>query len=157
MCDSGGTWRREYAGRLVDRAFLSEEGGAGIIQPRSQTEEFGDEDERFAGAVPTVVLLERRAQHPKSVSMDTFDFDKEFSEWVVIRDQVATPFAPAPSEEGPLTSPVPTRVPIAPKDLYGPSGDVIFSLPEHIILSVLRYSSTDPYALYRYVFSSSAR
>lgn len=87
--------------------------------------------------------------------MDTFDFEKEFSEWVVIREQATPSFSPPNAEESPLVSSPPVRSPVPLRDQAGPSGDVIFSLPDHIVLSVLRYSATDPYALYRYVFLTS--
>jgi len=87
--------------------------------------------------------------------MDDFDFEQEFSEWVFIREYatasqngIATSASISSSY---ITSPQHT---ITPKDISSSSnvnGDIIFSLPEHVILSVLHYSCTDAYSLYRYV------
>lgn len=87
--------------------------------------------------------------------MDTFDYDKEFSEWVYIREQTETALiSSSPATSTYSLPPSPSHVPGTTKDLSTSSnvnGDIIFSLPEHIILTVFRYGCTDPYSLYRYV------
>ena len=87
---------------------------------------------------------------------NTFDYDKEFSEWVYIREQTESALiSSSPASPSYLTPSVASFNTGTIKDLHGilnVNGDIIFSLPEHIILTVLRYSSTDPYAAYRYVF-----
>lgn len=93
---------------------------------------------------------------PMTHVMDTFDYDKEFSEWVYIREQTeAALISSSPASPSYLTPSVASFNTGTIKDLHGNSnvnGDIIFSLPEHIILTVFHYSSTDPYAAYRYVF-----
>jgi hypothetical protein len=88
--------------------------------------------------------------------MDTLDFEQEFSEWVLIREYAgAAPLSASPSTPIPIglsASPRPLTLSKEASSSSNVNGDIIFSLPEHIILSVLHYSSTNPYALYRYVF-----
>ena len=90
--------------------------------------------------------------------MGDFDFEREFSEWVFIRDFATSSLAGTAASSSTSSSSVASpRLQFPAKDSFASSnvnGDIIFSLPEHIILSVLHYSCTDVYALYRYVFSS---
>lgn len=94
---------------------------------------------------------------PMTHIMDTFDYDKEFSEWVYIREQAETALVSSPpTAVSYLTPSSPPFSAGTAKDLSlapNVNGDIIFSLPEHIILNVFHYSSTDPYAAFRYVFS----
>jgi hypothetical protein len=86
--------------------------------------------------------------------MDTLDFEKEFSEWVLIRDYRSGSgnAASSPPDSSPSIAASPRNISLLsnPSSSGNVNGDVIFSLPEHIILSVLHYSSTDPHALFRY-------